>query len=172
MLGNIQRNKVETIDDMAFMRAQKTSDILCRPHALSCAFTHASMNPKEEVAGLLVGPPPCGTYQVVNRYVPCQHSVATGTSVEIGTEDLTNVKAKLRSNEIIIGWGHSHPGFGVFLSSDDVAVQIDFQAFYPDAVALVIDPLRSNSIEYGFFRVIGERPCALPYKFLVGRLNP
>ena len=171
MLKIPQNNKIDTIYDMDFMKLTKTHEVLCRPQVLSRTFAHSCMNPKVEVAGLLVGPPPSGQYQVVNRYIACQHSTGTATSVEISTEDMTETKAKLKSNEIIIGWAHSHPKYGVFLSAQDFAVQTDFQVFYPDAVALVIDPFQMNNISYGFFRIINGQVCALPYRFLVGRLN-
>jgi len=40
----------------------------------------------------------------------------------------------------IVGWWHSHPSFGVFLSATDIATQ-DF--FFPESyqVALVVDPI-------------------------------
>ena len=47
----------------------------------------------------------------------------------------------------IIGWWHSHPNFGCFLSSSDLQTQ---KYFFPESyqVALVIDPIRED---YKFF---------------------
>ncbi len=49
----------------------------------------------------------------------------------------------------IVGWWHSHPSFGVFLSTTDVATQ---EFFFPESfqVALVVDPVNN---EYDFFTI-------------------
>ena len=43
----------------------------------------------------------------------------------------------------ILGWFHSHPDFGCFLSTTDLKTQ---QFFFPESyqVALVVDPIRDN----------------------------
>jgi COP9 signalosome complex subunit 5 len=56
-----------------------------------------------------------------------------------------------------VGWFHSHPGFGVWLSGTDVQTQRKFQNFMgiPHAVGIVVDPKRSMSagqVEIGAFR--------------------
>ncbi|MFX1502433.1 MAG: Mov34/MPN/PAD-1 family protein [Promethearchaeota archaeon] len=47
----------------------------------------------------------------------------------------------------IVGWWHSHPGFGCFLSATDVKTQ---KYFFPESyqVALVIDPVDDDSQFY------------------------
>jgi len=40
----------------------------------------------------------------------------------------------------IVGWYHSHPGHGVFLSQTDVQTHMQFSQFSPYAVSLVADP--------------------------------
>ncbi|KAK6036817.1 26S proteasome non-ATPase regulatory subunit 14 family protein [Cooperia oncophora] len=45
--------------------------------------------------------------------------------------------------EMVVGWYHSHPGFGCWLSSVDVSTQQSFEALHPRAVALVVDPIQS-----------------------------
>ena len=56
-------------------------------------------------------------------------------------------KKKKNDNLLIVGWWHSHPDFGCFLSATDVSTQ-DF--FFPESyqVALVVDPIRE---EFNFF---------------------
>ena len=46
-------------------------------------------------------------------------------------------------NEIVVGWYHSHPGFGCFLSSVDVHTQKSFEQLNPRFVAVVVDPIQS-----------------------------
>jgi 26S proteasome regulatory subunit N11 len=42
-----------------------------------------------------------------------------------------------------VGWYHSHPGFGCWLSMTDVTTQKSFEALASRAVAVVIDPIQS-----------------------------
>jgi len=46
-------------------------------------------------------------------------------------------------NEIVVGWYHSHPGFGCFLSSVDVNTQRSFEQLNKRFVAVVVDPIQS-----------------------------
>jgi len=46
-------------------------------------------------------------------------------------------------SEMVVGWYHSHPGFGPWLSSVDVNTQMSFEALNKRAVAVVIDPIQS-----------------------------
>lgn len=45
--------------------------------------------------------------------------------------------------EIVVGWYHSHPGFGCWLSSVDVNTQQSFEQLHPRSVSVVIDPIQS-----------------------------
>ena len=45
--------------------------------------------------------------------------------------------------ETVVGWYHSHPGFGCWLSSVDCNTQQSFEALNKRAVAVVIDPIQS-----------------------------
>ena len=53
--------------------------------------------------------------------------------------------------QAIVGWYHSHPGFGVFLSEYDIFIQENFFGS-PGQVALVVDPLAGT---YGFLTASG-----------------
>ena len=45
--------------------------------------------------------------------------------------------------EIVVGWYHSHPGFGCWLSGVDINTQQSFEALSSRAVAVVVDPIQS-----------------------------
>ncbi len=62
-------------------------------------------------------------------------------------EDIDKVKELYYPNEKIIGWFHTHPGFGIFLSDYDLFIQNNFFKF-PYQVAYVVDPIKGKS---GFF---------------------
>ncbi|KIH42337.1 Mov34/MPN/PAD-1 family protein, partial [Ancylostoma duodenale] len=57
--------------------------------------------------------------------------------------------------EKVVGWYHSHPGYGCWLSGIDVATQALNQQFQEPWVAIVVDPLRTMSagkVDIGAFR--------------------
>ena len=57
--------------------------------------------------------------------------------------------------ENAIGWYHSHPGYGCWLSGIDVSTQMLNQNFQDPFVAIVIDPTRTISagkVNLGAFR--------------------
>lgn len=58
-----------------------------------------------------------------------------------------------------VGWYHSHPGYGCWLSGIDVATQVSQQSFFDPFLAVVIDPHRTISagkVEIGAFRTYPE----------------
>lgn len=51
--------------------------------------------------------------------------------------------------EMVVGWYHSHPGFGCWLSGVDINTQQSFEALSERAVAVVVDPIQSvKGIDY------------------------
>jgi 26S proteasome regulatory subunit N11 len=45
--------------------------------------------------------------------------------------------------EMVVGWYHSHPGFGCWFSGTDVNTQQSFEQLNPRAVGVVVDPIQS-----------------------------
>ncbi|TIA91217.1 hypothetical protein E3P77_01629 [Wallemia ichthyophaga] len=73
----------------------------------------------------------------------------SGTTVSVESVDhvfqtkmLSMLKQTGRS-EMVVGWYHSHPGFGCWLSSVDINTQQSFEQLNPRAVAIVVDPIQS-----------------------------
>jgi len=61
--------------------------------------------------------------------------------------------------ENAVGWYHSHPGYGCWLSGIDVSTQFTQQTFQDPFLAVVIDPDRTISagkVEIGAFRTYPE----------------
>ena len=61
-------------------------------------------------------------------------------------------------NEIVVGWYHSHPGFGCWLSSVDINTQKTFEQQVPRTVAVVVDPIQSvrGKVVIDAFRTYGS----------------
>nr|AAC36344.1 AJH1 [Arabidopsis thaliana] len=61
--------------------------------------------------------------------------------------------------ENVVGWYHSHPGYGCWLSGIDVSTQMLNQQYQEPFLAVVIDPTRTVSagkVEIGAFRTYPE----------------
>ncbi|KAG8418696.1 multicatalytic endopeptidase [Metarhizium acridum] len=72
------------------------------------------------------------------------------------TQDDGHVKANRKS---VVGWYHSHPGFGCWLSSVDINTQQSFEQLNPRAVAVVVDPIQSvkGKVVIDAFRLINPQ---------------
>lgn len=57
---------------------------------------------------------------------------------------------------MVVGWYHSHPGFGCWLSSVDINTQQSFEQLTPRSVAVVVDPIQSvkGKVVIDAFRLI------------------
>lgn len=116
-----------------------------------------------EVMGLMLG-------EFVDEYTIIVKDVfampQSGTTVSVESVDpvfQTNMLDMLRQTnrvEMVIGWYHSHPGFGCWLSSVDVNTQQSFESLNSRAVAVVIDPIQSvrGKVVIDAFRTIGGYP--------------
>ncbi|GAA6051601.1 hypothetical protein JCM3770_003491 [Rhodotorula araucariae] len=99
-----------------------------------------------EVMGLMLGDF-VDEYTVRVTDVFAMPQSGTGVSVEavdpvFQTKMLDMLKQTGRP-EMVVGWYHSHPGFGCWLSSVDVNTQQSFEQLNPRAVAVVVDPIQS-----------------------------
>ena len=75
----------------------------------------------------------------------------TGTGVSVEAIDpvfqtkMLDMYEQLGSFDVIVGWYHSHPGFGCWLSGVDINTQQNFEYLNKRSVAVVIDPVQSVS---------------------------
>ncbi len=106
-----------------------------------CIRQHARAHMKTEVCGVLIG-------ENVNGVVEVRASIEASNAAQAGThvtftqdawETIYRVKDENYPDDRIVGWYHSHPGFGVFLSEHDTFIQRNFFSS-PDQVAWVYDP--------------------------------
>jgi len=112
-----------------------------------------------EVMGVMQGYPVGDTMYVMDAFgLPVE---GTETRVNAGKEaDEYLIAHKDASDEVlrpeyIVGWYHSHPGYGCWLSGIDVMTQQTYQMVQDPAIAIVIDPNRTmaaGKVEIGCFR--------------------
>lgn len=65
-----------------------------------------------------------------------------------------------------MGWYHSHPGFGCWLSSVDINTQQSFEHLTPRAVAVVVDPIQSvkGKVVIDAFRLINPQTLMMGHE--------
>ncbi|CAM9483582.1 unnamed protein product [Pylaiella littoralis] len=130
--------------------------------ALLKMLKHGRAGVPMEVMGLMLG-------QFVDDYtVNCIDVFAmpqsgTGVSVEavdpvFQTKMLDMLKQTGRP-EMVVGWYHSHPGFGCWLSGVDINTQQSFEQLNARAVSIVVDPIQSvkGKVVIDAFRLINPQ---------------
>ena len=119
-----------------------------------------------EVMGLMLGSfVDEYTVKVVDVFAMPQSG--TGVSVEavdpvFQTKMLDMLKQTGRE-EMVVGWYHSHPGFGCWLSGVDINTQQSFEQLNPRLVSVVIDPVQSvkGKVVIDAFRLINPQTIML-----------
>jgi len=134
--------------------------------ALLKMLKHGRAGVPMEVMGLMLGQfVDDYTVKVVDVFAMPQSG--TGVSVEavdpvFQTKMLDMLKQTGRE-EMVVGWYHSHPGFGCWLSGVDINTQQAFEALNARLVAVVIDPVQSvkGKVVIDAFRLINPQTIML-----------
>jgi len=114
--------------------------------ALIKMLKHGRAGVPMEVMGLMLG-------EFVDKYtinvvdVFAMPQSGTGVSVEavdpVFQTQMLELLSKIDRPEMVVGWYHSHPVFGCWLSGVDVETQASFEQLNERCVAVVVDPLQS-----------------------------
>ncbi len=141
--------------------------IFVRNSLLAKVKEHAQRDLSHECFGLLLGnaysdPIRKVLWIEVQEAVAAVNTNASIVAVEVSTkefqrlnDEVDKIWDKTRGETRKIGWYHSHPNFGIFMSGTDQANQ---KQFYSQEwqIALVVDPVRE---EVGFFRGAESEAC-------------
>merc|ERR1712107_764275 len=127
--------------------------------ALLKMLKHGRAGVPMEVMGLMLG-------EFVDEYtvrvidVFAMPQSGTGVSVEavdpVFQAKMLDMLKQTGRPEMVVGWYHSHPGFGCWLSGVDINTQQSFEALSERAVAVVVDPIQSvkGKVVIDAFRLI------------------
>jgi proteasome lid subunit RPN8/RPN11 len=116
---------------------------------------HCRTSMKAEVCGVLIGSTE-HERMMVEACIQGNNAAQGGAHVTFTQdtwEHIYKIKDKEYPDQKIVGWYHSHPGFGVFLSEHDLFIQQNFFS-NPQQVAWVYDP---HTDEEGCFGWIGDK---------------
>ena len=128
-------------------------------HALKYAKSNIRPEKWFEVIGLMTGsiensdtPFAC---IVVNDAYPIGHGNAINAQIQ-NPQSHVKVYKDLKRGNMIVGWYHSHPSYGAFMSETDYGTQVRYQKMaiggspLTAPIALVIDPTKISTQSYGF----------------------
>jgi proteasome lid subunit RPN8/RPN11 len=130
---------------------------------------HATADVKVEICGVLVGnwhTDENGPFLAVTNYIRCDTAASKFAEVTFTHESWAQINKEMDSkfaDARIVGWYHSHPDFGIFLSERDCFIHENFFSS-PGQIAYVIDPVRDLE---GVFAWRGGKPTALSH-FWIG----
>jgi len=134
-------------------------DVRVSALALLKMVMHARSGGNLEVMGLLLGKLDANVMVVMDSFaLPVE---GTETRVNAQAQAFEYMTAYMEAAKQVgrpenaIGWYHSHPGYGCWLSGIDVSTQMLQQSFQDPFVAIVVDPVRTISagkVNLGAFR--------------------
>lgn len=168
-------NNIQAVDDIYRYDASQHHDILAaKPWekdahyfkhirisalALLKMVMHARSGGNLEIMGLLLGKVDGPIMIVMDSFaLPVE---GTETRVNAQAQAYEYMAAYTESAKLVgrlenaIGWYHSHPGYGCWLSGIDVSTQMLNQTYQEPFVAIVVDPIRTISagkVNLGAFR--------------------
>jgi len=153
-LGGRQRGVDQPMNDTS-------EQIYISPLALLKMLRHGKAGIPLEVMGLMLG-------DYVDEYtvkcidvfsMPQSGTETTIESIDEGFQvKMVEMLKQTGRNEIVVGWYHSHPGFGCWLSQTDINTQKTFEQQVPRTVAVVVDPIQSvrGKVVIDAFRTYGN----------------
>lgn len=163
------RQKHPPTDNSDFWRCwleRDKLDVYFHSRAKRAILQHAQETPRQEVGGVLVGglfehryaaDKPPYAFVEVTQAVRGEFTRGRSTSLTFTPDTWSQIIAKVEHDfpdQQIVGWYHTHPGFGVFLSSDDKFVQNNFFG-HSAQLALVVDHIQRKA---AFFAGSDARP--------------
>ena len=151
--SNLTKNSV--LSDNTTIHLQPEAYFKIIYHSLTYANRNRDKKDWLEVMGWLSGkvtiePNTNDQIILVSRSWPISHGDTVSVSIENYGSTLNKVLLKVsQRNEVILGWYHSHPSYGLFMSQTDFETQLSYQKLYEHSFALVFDHTIWSTINSG-----------------------
>jgi len=120
--------------------------VVIQRSALDAVHDHGQSDTAVEICGVLVGQlchDRISPYLLIEAQIPGEKAASKQTQVTFTAETWNAIQARMEKDfqgKQIVGWYHTHPGFGVFLSGMDLFIQDNFFNL-PHQTAWVYDPI-------------------------------
>jgi proteasome lid subunit RPN8/RPN11 len=110
---------------------------------IAVVYPHVFATPDREVGGVLIGRASRHSLPLITGAIPAIQADERRDSLTFTQDTWEHVHRTLErefpDGEQIVGWYHSHPGFGIFLSEHDLFIHRNFFSG-TSQIALVVDP--------------------------------
>ncbi len=116
-------------------------------------YANSEIKPKKwrEVYGILIGSV-SGGFVLIKDAIPMVSGNRAGVEYENQQYvDMASINEKIyetaikdKENDFIVGWWHSHPGFGFFYSPVDMMTHLGYQSVNQNAIGLIFDHTKFN----------------------------
>ncbi len=120
--------------------------IVVQRSVIEAVHEHGRSDTSVEICGVLVGNvhhDRISPYLLIEAHIPGDKAASKQTQVTFTAETWDGIQKAMEEkypDKKIVGWYHTHPGFGVFLSGMDLFIQDNFFNL-PWQVAWVYDPI-------------------------------
>lgn len=149
-------NSSQRVNVKAWGNPEGNKIVTCIRHSVyNDIYRHGSSNPSREVGGLLLGNVTAddrGSYRVdVAASVQAAAAPGNRTQMQFTGEtwrQLTESALRDFPGFKVVGWYHTHPNLGTFLSGDDINAH-DIAFSHPWHIAVVCDPVRNEFSVFG-----------------------
>lgn len=118
-------------------------------HAIKYADPRKQSKNWSEVIGLLLG-------KLIERssifpqvIIQDCYPIGHGSASYVEINEYAFLPELMSKNMVIVGWYHSHPSFGLFMSNEDYNTQLRYQKQWKHSVGLVVDPTLISSLNFG-----------------------
>jgi proteasome lid subunit RPN8/RPN11 len=171
---DIQELARENLPEGSFPVQRQETFRVCFAEAVHAGIRkHACEDMTVEICGVLVGRwmrDADGPFASITEFIRCDSASRKFAEVTFTHESWAEINKEMDSrfqDERIIGWYHTHPNFGIFLSDRDCFIQ---QHFFggPGQVAYVVDPVRKTE---GVFEWRQGKPVPMHHFWVGNRLQ-
>lgn len=136
----------------------KKVDIVVTEEVLLSTANHVAQDTSKESGGFLLGnryecPNTNRKFIVIDQFMKADYTEGTQVSLTFTTDAWAQLKNRLEGKyrgKELVGWYHSHPGMGIFLSNYDVDIHKGSYFNKDWQVALVLDPVKHEGGFFGF----------------------
>lgn len=136
----------------------KVQSVTISKHLLREMTEYSIKSKPREAIGLLGGKQQRTNELIISKILFV--SEGDEVSVSFSDNDFDAFEEILENDNHCLGWWHSHPGYGLFLSQTDINTHIySFQLHNDLSVALVVDPAMIDMkglAQFKFFQVVGK----------------
>ncbi len=150
--------------------ANNDPEVFITAKAMAKMIEFDNRHPGTETIGVLIGYLDGNKLYVEDIEVGEQKGSAV--HAELSESALIEMATKIserNDGRSIVGWWHTHPGLRSFMSSTDIGTQTIYQQLFPQAIAIVIDPLKFqktlnyDDLDFGVCRVKGNEYYKINY---------